>query len=77
MMSVESKKEIIKEKVEECRIEKPCRSDPKFVGLDLSYVGTGLIVIDNNGIILEQKLVSTSSEFDTEERIIQIENTTF
>lgn len=59
---------------EECTIEKSCISDPKFVGLDLSYVGTGLIVLDSNGIILEQKLVSTKPEFDTEERIIQIEN---
>lgn len=49
-------------------------SDPKFVGLDLSYVATGLIVLDYNGEILEQKLIGTKPKFDTEERIIQIEN---
>jgi crossover junction endodeoxyribonuclease RuvC len=59
---------------EECTIEKNCTTDPKFVGLDLSYSGTGLIVLDNIGEILEQKLISTDSKDDTEDRLIQIEN---
>ena len=61
-------------KKEECKVDKECISDPKFVGLDLSYVATGLIVLDSNGEILEQKLINTTPKYDTEERIIQIEN---
>jgi Holliday junction resolvasome RuvABC endonuclease subunit len=64
-------------KGEECTITKRCRSDPKFVGLDLSYVGTGLIVVDSMGEILEQKLiktVKTNSKYDIEDRLIQIED---
>ena len=57
---------------EECTITKKCITDPKFVGLDLSYTGTGLIVLDNNGLILEQKLISTDSKNDTEDRILKI-----
>jgi len=57
----------------ECDIRKTCRKDPKFVGLDLSYTGTGLIVLDSQPEILEQKLVKTNKEFSTEERILQIE----
>ena len=68
-----AKKGVIKEKNEVvCEITEKCISDPKFVGLDLSYVATGLIVLDSNGLILEQKLISTKSENDTEDRIIQI-----
>ena len=59
---------------EVCTIEKKCITDPKFVGLDLSYSGTGLIVLDNIGEILEQKLISTNPKDDTEDRLIQIEN---
>lgn len=54
-------------------VSKKCTSDPKFVGLDLSYVGTGLIVIDSRGKILEQKLIKTSSDLETEDRLIEIE----
>jgi len=63
-------------KNEECIITKKCISDPKFVGLDLSYVGTGLLVIDSKGEILEQKLIKTiksESKYDTEDRLIKIE----
>jgi len=68
-----AKKGVVREITkEECTVNKKYISDPKFVGLDLSYVATGLIVLDSNGVILEQKLISTKSENDTEDRIIQI-----
>jgi len=73
-MTSEGKGGVIRGKMEECKVEKRCISDPKFVGLDLSYTGTGIIVIDSNGEILEQKLINTDSKYDTEDRIIQIEN---
>ena len=66
--------EVIRAEQEECTIEKKCLSDPKFVGLDLSYTGTGVIVLDNDGQILEQKLISTNAKSDTEDRIIEIQN---
>ena len=59
---------------QECNISKGFISDPKFVGLDLSYVATGLIVLDSMGCILEQKLIGTSSKNETEDRLIKIEN---
>jgi Holliday junction resolvasome RuvABC endonuclease subunit len=68
-----AKKGVIKELNEVvCELKEVCVSDPKFVGLDLSYVATGLIVLDSNGEILEQKLINTDSKYDTEDRIIQI-----
>jgi Holliday junction resolvasome RuvABC endonuclease subunit len=62
---------------EKCLVSKQCKSDPKFVGIDLSYTATGLIVLDSKGEILEQKLIKTSksdSKFDIEDRLIRIEN---
>lgn len=73
-----AKKGVIKEiPKEECTITKKCISDPKFVGLDLSYVGTGVIVLDSKAEILEQKLIKTvksDSKYDIEDRLIKIEN---
>jgi hypothetical protein len=46
---------------EKCLVSKQCKSDPKFVGIDLSYTATGLIVLDSKGEILEQKLIKTSN----------------
>lgn len=62
-----------KKKKAECIISEYCNSDPKFVGLDLSYNGTALIILDSNGEMLEQKLISSPSESDIEDRIIYIE----
>ena len=73
-----AKKGVIKaQSSETCTVSKRCISDPKFVGLDLSYTGTGLIVLDSKSEILEQKLiktVKTNSKYDIEDRLIIIEN---
>jgi Holliday junction resolvasome RuvABC endonuclease subunit len=69
-----AKKGVVRgEQKKKCTVSKKCISDPKFVGLDLSYVGTGLLIVDSVGGILEQKLIKTSSELETEDRLIQIE----
>ena len=47
--------------------------DPMFVGIDPSYNGFAIIVIDKDGAIIEQKLVNSDSKKDTEERIIELE----
>lgn len=43
-------------------------NDAMFVGLDLSLTGTGLIVLDQDSCILEQKLIKTEKKnFQSEE----------
>jgi len=43
-----------------------------FVGIDPSLVGTGVVVIDENGEIAEKKLISTTSDISIEQRLIDI-----
>ena len=45
----------------QCNDVKTCK-DPLFVGIDPSINATGLIVIDSNSNIIEQKLFSVKSE---------------
>lgn len=51
--------------------------DPMFVGVDPSYNGFGIIVLDKNAEIIEQKLISIppdkDKDHDTEKRIIELE----
>ena len=55
--------------------DKTCKplKDPMFVGLDPSYNGFAIIVIDKTGEIIEQKLINTDSEKDIEQRICDLE----
>jgi crossover junction endodeoxyribonuclease RuvC len=45
-----------------------------YVGIDPSLLGTGIIVLDKNAIIVEQKLISTSSSDSFEKRANDIWN---
>jgi len=47
--------------------------DPMFVGVDPSYNGFAIMVIDKNGEIVEQKLITTDSKKEVEERILDLE----
>lgn len=47
--------------------------DPMFVGLDPSYNGFAIMVIDKNGDIIEQRLLSSDTKKEAEERIIELE----
>lgn len=47
--------------------------NPIFIGMDPSYNGFGIIVIDKDGNILEQKLLSSDTILEAEDRIIQLE----
>ena len=54
-----------------CIDVKTCK-DPLFVGLDPSINGTGLVIIDENANIVEQKLFSIKSE-TFEESLVKYE----
>jgi crossover junction endodeoxyribonuclease RuvC len=43
-----------------------------FVGIDHSMTGTGVVVIDQNGNILEQKLIKTTADDSDEKRMVTI-----
>jgi len=43
-----------------------------YVGIDHSLTGTGIVVLDQDGCILEQKLIKTSSDQIDEKRMIDI-----
>lgn len=68
------KKGVIIEKEKEVKKElKTKPKDPMFVGLDPSYNSFGLIVIDKNGKIIEQKLLTSKTKDEAEDRIIELE----
>ena len=48
--------------------------DPIFVGMDPSYNGFAIVLIDKDANIVEQKLLKSSSKLEAEDRIIQLEN---
>ena len=48
-----------------------------FVGLDLSFNGTGLTVLSDSSEILSQKLIASSPKESIEQRIIYVSNEIF
>ena len=48
-----------------------------YVGIDLSLTGTGLVILDLNGNVVEQKIICTKNSQNIEERICLISNTIF
>lgn len=48
------------------------KKEAMFVGIDHSLTGTGVVVIDQDGCILEQKLIKTSPDKIDEERMTYI-----
>jgi len=48
--------------------------DPMFVGLDPSFNEFGIVVLDQKANIIEQKIITSDSNLDADERIIQLEN---
>ena len=47
--------------------------DPIFVGIDPSYNGFAIVLIDKQGDVVESKLINTDSSKEVEERIIELE----
>jgi len=64
---------VIAGKKEEKIIKHKEVKDPMFVGMDPSYNGFSIMVIDKNGEIIEQKLLSSDTKKEAEERIIELE----
>jgi len=75
MSSVEKiRSGVIRGKQEEVKpIIKNGSKDPMFVGLDPSYNEFGLIILDVEAKIVEQKLISSNSKLEADFRIIQLE----
>lgn len=48
-------------------------NDPIFVGMDPSYNGFAIILLDKDANIIEQKLLKSDSNLEAEDRIIQLE----
>lgn len=67
------KKGVVKgKKIEEVKQCKPIK-DPMFVGMDPSYNGFAIVVIDKDANIIEQKLFGSDSKSDIEDRLIELE----
>ncbi len=68
----EKKKGVIKGKdiIKAKNIKK--NTDPIFVGIDHSFTGTGVVLLDKDGEILEQKLIKSNSKQTIEERLIDL-----
>jgi crossover junction endodeoxyribonuclease RuvC len=47
--------------------------DPMFVGMDPSFNGFAIIVLDKDANIVEQKLITSDSKADIEDRLIELE----
>lgn len=61
-------------KVGDKEIAESIVKDPMFVGMDPSYNGFAIIVIDKNANIIEQKLFASNSELEVEEQLIELES---
>lgn len=76
-MSKDDKKKlgVVKEeiKIEEPVCTKTELRDPMFVGVDPSFNGFAIVVLDKNANIIEQKLIKSDSKLLIEERILQLE----
>jgi Holliday junction resolvasome RuvABC endonuclease subunit len=53
-------------------MKKEKNGNPRFVGLDPSFNGTGIIILDSNGEIIEQ-ILHKAKEGEVEERLLDIE----
>lgn len=47
-------------------------TDPIYVGIDHSFTGTGVVLLDKGGEILEQKLIKSNPKQTIEERLIDL-----
>lgn len=54
--------------------KKKCNvNDHMFVGIDPSYNGFAIVVVDKGGEIIEQKLLSSDTNSEAEDRILEME----
>jgi crossover junction endodeoxyribonuclease RuvC len=62
------------EKIEIAKKDCALLRDPMFVGVDPSFNGFAIVVLDKDATIIEQKLLTTETEKEVEERIVDLEN---
>lgn len=74
MSDVDKKKGVLGarkfEKIEKCTSE---LRDPMFVGVDPSFNGFAIVVVDKDGEIIEKRLMNTDSKLEIEERMLELE----
>lgn len=70
----EKKKGVIRGKEKPTEIPQ-CKElrDPMFVGVDPSFTGFGIIVLDKDANIVEQKLFGSDSKAEVEDRLMELE----
>jgi Holliday junction resolvasome RuvABC endonuclease subunit len=73
-MTEKKKKGVIKGKTEEIVYCKKDVKDPIFVGVDPSYNGFAIVLVDKEGEIIEQKLLTSETKSTVEQRIVELEN---
>ena len=71
MKDIEKNKDVLESQKLEQNYKK--LRDPLFVGIDPSYNGFAIVILDKEGKIVEQKLLSSDSKKEVEERIIELE----
>jgi crossover junction endodeoxyribonuclease RuvC len=67
------KKGVITEKKKKQINPKKELRDPMFVGMDPSFTGFAIIVLDKDANIIEQKLFGSDSKGETEDRLLELE----
>jgi len=57
------------------KVKKSCDDlrDPMFVGMDPSYNGFAIVVLDKDANIIEQRLFGSESDSETEDRLMELE----
>jgi Holliday junction resolvasome RuvABC endonuclease subunit len=73
-MTEKKEKGVIKGKTEEIVYCKKDVKDPIFVGVDPSYNGFAIVLVDKEGEIIEQKLLTSETKSTVEQRIVELEN---
>ena len=68
-LGVVGAKKQVKEKKNECGVLR----DPMFVGMDPSFNGFAIVVLDQDGEIIEQKLFGSETESEPEDRLMELE----
>ena len=62
-----------KKKVKETKSCRNVLRDPMFVGMDPSFNGFAIVVLDKDGEIIEEKLFGSKSDSEPEDRLMELE----
>ena len=65
---------VIRGKKKEIKVVPKIVREPLFIGMDPSYNGFAIILLNTKGEMIEQRLLKTDSKKEAEERIIELES---